>query len=137
MMSAMDILASAGPWTYPLGAMALCLLGSVVRAAIVIRSEDPVPPAGPPHHAVVVWGILAGVVGLLGTVVGVTRLVEGVQAVAGSDTPDLEAVLEVLRQGALITGSPFALGLVLFALSLAAWLVLGFVLNRRVGDGPS
>ena len=130
----MDILSAAGPWTYPLGVMALCLLASVARAATVIRSDQPVPPAGPPHHAVVVWGILAAVVGLLGTVVGLARLAEGVQAVAGSEAPELEAVLGVLRQGAVVTASPVTLGLALFAISLAAWLVLGFALNRGAGD---
>lgn len=135
MMSAMEILASAGPWTYPLGAMALCLVGSVVRAATVIRSDTPVPAAGPPHHAVVVWGILAGVVGLLGTVLGVARLIEGAQTIAGSDAPDLAAILDVLRRGAIVTASPVALGLALFAASLVAWLGLGFALNRRVSDG--
>lgn len=133
----MDILASAGPWAYPLGAMALCLLGSVVRAATVIHSDAPVPPAGPPQHAVVVWGVLAGVVGLLGTVVGVARLIEGVQAIAGSDSPDLETVLDVLRRGAIVTASPVALGLTIFAASLVAWLALGFALNRRAGTSGS
>lgn len=117
--------------------MALCLLGSIVRAATVIRSDAPVPPAGPPHHAVVVWGVLSGVVGLLGTVVGVARLFEGVQAIAGSDAPDLETVLEVLRRGAIVTASPVTLGLTLFAVSLVAWLALGFAINRRAGIGAS
>lgn len=133
----MDILASAGPWAYPLGVMALCLLGSIVRAATVIRSDAPVPPAGPPHHAVIVWGTLSGVVGLLGTVVGVARLTEGVQAIVGSDAPALETVLEVLRSGAIVTASPVVLGLTLFAASLVAWLVLGVALNRRAGTGAS
>lgn len=133
MILRMEAISSAGPWIYPLLAVLAGLLGSIVRAAVVIRSSEPVPPAGPPHHAVVVWGVLGLVVGLIGTVVGFGRLALGARTAAGGDRPELEAVLGVLFEGALVIVTPVTLGLWLLTASLVAWLVLGLLLNRARG----
>ena len=132
----MDILASAGPWLYPLAAVALGLVLTAVRVLSVIRSSAPVPPAGPPHHAVVAWGALGAVVGLAGTVVGGARLGEGLQAVVGPGDVDAARLLEILHEGSLVVASPAAVGLGLLSLSLICWLVLGFLLNRRLAGTP-
>lgn len=131
MILPMDVFSSAGPWIYPLLAVLAGLLGSIARTLLVIRSSEPVPPAGPPHHTVVVWGVLGLVVGLIGTLVGLGRLALGARAAAGGERAEIEAVLEVLLDGALVIVTPVTLGLWLFTVSLVAWLVLGFVLNWR------
>lgn len=131
MILPMDVFTSAGPWIYPLLAALAGLLGSIARASVVIRSSESVPPAGPPHHTVVVWGVLGLVVGLIGTLVGLGRLALGARAAAGGERAEIEVVLEVLLDGALVIVTPVTLGLWLFTSSLVAWLVLGFVLNRR------
>ncbi|MDX1645717.1 MAG: hypothetical protein R3304_01135 [Longimicrobiales bacterium] len=129
----MDFLTSTGPWLYPLAALAVCLLASVLRAIVVIRSSRPVPPAGPPHHPVLAWGALGLVVGLLGTVVGVARLGQAARPLlGGGGGADLERLLDVVERGAIVVVSPLGVGLALFTLSLVFWLALGFALNRTV-----
>ena len=130
----MDILSLAGPWAYPLAVVALGLAISVVRALLTIRSAGPVPPAGPPHHATVAWGALGAVVGLMGTVVGVGRLGEGLRSVVGTEDADVVRVLDILREGSMVAATPAAVGLGLLSLSLLSWLGLGFLLNRRAAD---
>lgn len=129
----MDLLTATGPWLYPLLGVAVCLAISVVRAAIVIRTlEDGPPPAGPPHTAVVAWGVLGGVVGLLGTVVGFGRLAIGARAAAGAERADLDAMLAVMWEGVLVVVTPVTLGLWLFTASIVAWLVLQFLFGRKL-----
>jgi hypothetical protein len=129
----MDLLTSTGPWLYPLVAVGLCLLGAVLRAAMVIRSmDDKLPAAGAPHHAVIVWGVLGGVVGLLGTVIGFGRVAVGARAVTGSERAELEAMLSVMWEGVMVIVTPVTLGLWLFTGSLVAWLVLQFMVNRKL-----
>ena len=130
----MEFLNSTGPWMYPLLAVAVCLIVSVVRAAIIISAADgEMPRAGPPHHAVVVWGVLGGVVGLLGTVIGFGRVAVGARAVTGAERAELEAMLAVMWDGVMIIVTPVTLGLWLFTASLVAWLVLQYMLGRKVG----
>ena len=130
----MDLLAATGPWLYPLLAVAACLALAVVRAALAIRAlGDRPPPAGPPHTAVVAWGVLGGVVGLLGTVVGFGRLALGARAAAGGgESPEPEAMLAVLWEGVLVIVTPVTLGLWLFTASIIAWLLLQFMLGRKL-----
>jgi hypothetical protein len=129
----MNLLAASGPWLYPLLAVAACLAITVVRAAVVIRAlDDAPPPAGPPHTAVVAWGVLGGVVGLLGTLVGFGRLAVGARVAAGAERPELEEMLAVMWEGVLVIVTPFMLGLWLFTASIVAWLVLQLMLGRRL-----
>lgn len=131
MIGPMQTLSSAGPWIYPLGALALCLLLSIGRALVVIRSDDPLPPAGPPHHTVLVWGALGLVVGLAGMLVGLGRLAAGIRAVLRSEGTEVEAVADMMMPGLVVVAAPATLGLVVLATALVAWLGLGFLLNRR------
>lgn len=129
-----ELLTSTGPWMYPLLAIGACLLASAARAAIVIAGLKDLPPAaGPPHHAVVVWGVLGVVVGLLGTVVGFGRVVLGARAAVGAERADFEAMMAVIWDGVLVIVTPITLGLWLLTLSLGLWLVLQFYLNRKLG----
>lgn len=130
----MELVSRAGPWVYPLLGIGLCLLVAIVRAAIVIMSMDRGPhPAGPPHNTVIAWGVLGGVVGLLGTLVGFARLAVSARQATGAQRVDLEALLDVLWGGAAVIVAPVTLGLWLFSVAVVAWLVLQYLLGRRVG----
>ena len=129
----MQMLTATGPWMYPLLGLGLCLLLSMGRAALLVGRADGMPAAGPPHHAVLAWGVLGLVVGLLGTVIGFGRLAIGARAASGAERADLEAMLAVMWDGALIIVTPVTLGLWLFTAALAAWLVLQYALELKVG----
>lgn len=127
----MDLLTAAGPWMYPLLAVGACLVGSVIHAGTVISSSDGTAAAGPPHHAVIVWGVLAGVVGLLGTVIGFGRVAVGARAATGAERAELEAMLAVMWDGVLVIVTPVTIGLWLFTASLVAWLVLHYLHRHK------
>ena len=128
-----DLLSAAGPWVYPLAAVALFLVGSAIRAGLAIASSAGVMPAsGPPHHPIIVWGVLGVVVGLLGTAIGFARVAVGARSAAGGDFSDVEAMLTVFWDGVLVIMTPLTLGLWLFGMSLLVWLVLDWVLKRKV-----
>ncbi len=122
-----------GPWLYPLVAVGLGLLGTMIRACVVIsRLTDRLPESGAPHHPVLAWGVLAGVVGLLGTVIGFGRVAVGARAATGAERAELEAMLAVMWDGALVIVTPVTMGLWLFTTSLAVWLALQFWINRTL-----
>jgi hypothetical protein len=121
-----------GPWLLPLGAFATVLVADVVRAAMALRADDGSGSRRPSHHTVLGWGLLAAVVGLLGTVLGLARLVTGARVVAGGDRAELEGVLDVLRDGAVVAVTPAAAGLGLFTAAVAAWLALQYASGWRM-----
>lgn len=129
-----DLLSSLGPWLYPLAVVGLCLLVAIVRAGVVVsRLGDALPAAGAPHHSVLAWGVLGGVVGLLGTVIGFGRVAVGARAATGAERAELEAMLAVMWDGVLVIVTPVTMGLWLFTTSIVAWLVLQFWIGRRLG----
>lgn len=129
----MELIAATGPWMYPLLGIGLCLLVAVVRAGFAIGAiDDEVPAAGPPHHSIIVWGVLSVVVGLLGTVIGFGRVAVGARATAGVDRADLAAMLAVILDGAMVIVTPITVGLWLLTIALVAWLALHFALGRRL-----
>ncbi len=129
----MDVLSALGPWLYPLVIVALCLIGTVTRAVLTIaRLTDELPASGAPHHAVLAWGVLGGVVGLLGTVIGFGRVAVGARAATGAERAELEAMLAVMWDGVLVIVTPVTMGLWLFTTSLVAWLALQFWINRKL-----
>jgi hypothetical protein len=73
---------------------------------------------------VIVWGVLAGVVGLLGTVIGFGRVAVGARAVTGGESAQIEAMLAVMWDGVLVILTPITFGLWLLTISLVAWLAL-------------
>lgn len=132
----MDIVASAGPWIYPLVAVAALMVVAILRAWSIIFSDEPLPPA-PPHNAVVAWGAVALLVGFLGTVVGIARLTGGLQAVFEDVDPEIDTVLELLAEGAAVVAGPVVIGLGLLIASVLAWMLLGWLLNVRRREPPS
>ncbi len=116
-------LAATGPWLYPLLAVAACLVLAAGRAAHTIHRSSPSRSSGA-HHSVIVWGVLAGVVGLLGTVIGFGRVAVGARAVTGGESAQIEAMLAVMWDGVLVILTPITFGLWLLTISLVAWLAL-------------
>jgi hypothetical protein len=129
----MDLLTAAGPWMYPLLAVGACLFASIVHAAVVIATGDSAHPAGPPHHAVLAWGVLAGVVGLLGTVIGFGKVAIGARAATGAERAELEAMLAVMWDGVLVIVTPVTIGLWLFTAALVAWIGLHYLHRFKAG----
>lgn len=128
-----DVLGSLGPWLYPLGAVGLCLIATTGRAVLTIaRLTDGLPASGAPHHAVVAWGALGLVVGLLGTVIGFGRVAVGARAATGAERAELESMLAMMWDGVLVIVTPVTVGLWLFTVSLVTWLALQFWINRKL-----
>ena len=128
-----DLLGATGPWIYPLAAVAVCLVASAVRAAVVVYgSEGVLPASGAPHHAVIVWGVLGVGVGLLGSAIGFARVAVGARAAAGGDFSEFEAMLAILWDGVLVIMTPLTVGLWIFSVSLVLWLGLDLALKRTV-----
>ena len=129
----MEMIGSLGPWLYPLLAVGACLVGTIVRACVVIAQLDEgLPASGAPHHPVLAWGVLGGVVGLLGTVIGFGRVAVGARAATGAERAELEAMLAVMWDGVLVIVTPVTMGLWLFTTSLVVWLALQFWINRKL-----
>lgn len=127
----MDFVATLGPWMYPLAGVAALLLLDIVRAAIAIATAEPAA-ASPPHHTVLGWGVLAGVVGFLGTVVGFGRVAVGARAATGAERAELEGMLELMWEGVGVIVTPTIAGLALFTAALVAWLGLQYALMLRL-----
>lgn len=118
---------------YPLLVAAACLLAAIVHATLVtLRTEKGDRPIAPAHHAVLAWGVLGAVVGLLGTLVGFGRVALGAREATGAGREDLEAMMTVLWDGAVVIVPPFIAGLWIFSMSVVAWLVLHYLLRSRL-----
>jgi hypothetical protein len=128
----MEILTATGPWMYPLLIVAGCLLASIVHSAVVILNSESAPSAAPAHHAVLGWGVLAGVVGLLGTVIGFGKVAVGARAATGAERAELEAMLAVMWDGVMVIVTPVTIGLWLFTIALVAWLGLHYLTRQRL-----
>jgi len=129
---ALDLAISAGPWLYPLVALAGAMVLAIGRAALVINQLDSGSSRlAPPHHAVLAWGVLSVVVGLLGTVIGLGRLAAGVRT-SGGDRAELEQMMALMLDGMHVVMSPLAIGLSLLTISLVAWLALDFMVSRKL-----
>jgi len=129
----MDFLSTLGPWMYPLAFVSVILLLDIVRAGVAIASIDgDMPASGAPHHSVIVWGFLASVVGLLGTVIGFGRVAIGARAATGAERAELEGMLAIMWEGVMVIVTPVTAGLWLFTVALIAWLILQYALARKL-----
>lgn len=129
----MDFVTTLGPWMYPLAGVAVLLVADAVRAAVVVASMERSAPAyGAPHHTVLGWGVLAAVVGLLGTVVGFGRVALGARAATGAERAQLEGMLALMWEGVRVIVTPSIAGLALFTFALVAWLLLQYAFALRL-----
>lgn len=127
----LELWAVAGPWVYPIGVIGLCLSGAIVQAVRRAWLGDDPAALRAPHQAVVGWGILAVVVGLLGSVVGVARVAAYVGLSAGASAEELADMLSVTLSGAVVLSAPLALGLGLLTVAVVAWLGVHYVQQLR------
>ena len=129
----MDFLTTLGPWMYPLAGVAVLLVADIVRAVVTTAGLDgALPASGPPHNTVLVWGVLAGGVGLLGTVVGFGRVAVGARAATGAERAELEGMLALMWEGVMVIVTPAIAGLALFTIALAAWLLLQYAITLKL-----
>jgi hypothetical protein len=109
---------------WPLLVAALFLFVQIGRALIQVRSQA--PDSVRTRHAILVWGLLNALLGLLGTVLGVAVAAQSV-ARAGTADPRL------IGGGLQIALAPSILGLLLLTVAVIAWLVLQ-AMQPRVPD---
>jgi hypothetical protein len=115
--------AQMGIWAYPMLLSALLLLVQIGRVAVRAGS----PTAGESTcgtQAILALGALNGVLGILGTAVGF-YLAAGAIENAPSISPP------IVWGGVKVALSTTIFGLLLLALSLAAWLVIRSVEGRK------
>jgi hypothetical protein len=99
------------------------MLVQVGRVAVG-SGKDPSRGSGPSGHAILVWGALNAVLGVLGSAVGIS-LAAGAIENAPSISPPL------LMGGLKVALSTTVFGMLLFALALVSWLVIRFFEGRR------
>lgn len=79
-------------------------------------------------HTVLVWGFLCALLGVLGTVVGLTIAADSVSR-AGSASPVL------IWGGVKVALSTTVFGLCLLTVAVVAWLAVGFFQRRNAEQG--
>lgn len=120
--------AQMGIWAYPMLLTGILMLFQIGRAAAGMGRRTPAggDSAG---HSILVWGALSAVLGILGTVVGIS-IAAGVIENASSISPPLVA------GGLKVALSTTVFGMLLFALALVAWLVIRSVGGRLERSTP-
>lgn len=121
----MSFFVQMGYIRYPMLVAALFLAIQVGRAAhSLIVAEGSGESSNLSIHAVLGWGFLSAVLGVLGTVVGLSIAASAIEA-AG------EVSASLVWGGVKVALSPTIFGLLLLTLSIIAWLVLQFAAARR------
>lgn len=119
-----NFFADMGLIRWPMLIAAAFLLLQIARAVASARNPTGAVRA---RHAVLVWGLLNALLGVLGTVLGLAVAARSV-AQAGRIEPT------VLGGGLQIALSPSILGLLLLTLAVVAWLVLQAIQPRGATD---
>ena len=111
---------------YPLTIVAAFLAIEIVRAAReVLGGGAPSAAATSARiHPVLLWGVLAAVLGVLGTVIGVFQMAEALSRVE-SATPTL------IWGGIKVALGSTIVGMLLMGIAAIAWLTLQFRNGRR------
>jgi hypothetical protein len=115
-----------GFFQYPLFITALFLALQIIRATLDLNSGErrDSPRAGMARHAILVWGLLSALLGILGTVVGIGLAARAIE-VAESVSPG------IVWGGLRIALTPTVFGLVLLTIAAVAWLLLQTLGSRR------
>lgn len=111
---------------WPMVAAAFLLLLQIARVAAQ-RHRHPSRHLTMNRHAILVWGLLNALLGVLGTALGLVATARSVER-AGHVDPDL------LGPGIRVALTPALVGSSLFALAMLAWLVLTQVRNANRGQ---
>ena len=122
----MSFFESMGFIAYPLTIVAVFLVIEVFRAvrAVAAAGDGEAAITAARIHPVLVWGVLAAVVGVIGTVVGI--------AVAADFLEQAESIRPNLVWGGIkVALGSTIVGMLLLGFASIAWLTLQFVNGRR------
>jgi hypothetical protein len=117
---------SMGFIRYPLMIVTVFLIVEIVHASLAVSRADgsTASAVSARIHPVLVWGVLAGVVGVLGTVVGIS--------IAASFIESVETTSPALIWGGMkVALSSTIVGMLLLGVASIAWLTLQFQNGRK------
>jgi hypothetical protein len=115
--------AQMGVWAYPMILTGILMLVQIGRVAMGSKKSRS-PGRGPAGNAILVWGALNAVLGVLGSAVGISLAAGAIENAASISPP-------LLMGGLKVALSTTVFGMLLFALALVSWLVIRFVEGRR------
>ena len=126
MGSLQEFFISMGFIRYPLVIIAVFLLVEIVHASMAVAraNGESVAAVSARIHPVLVWGVLAAVIGVIGTVVGIAIAASAIER-AGTAPPHL------VWGGIRVALGPTIVGMLLLGVSSIAWLSLQFGNGRR------
>jgi biopolymer transport protein ExbB/TolQ len=113
----MEEFLSGGIMMWPMTAMAMGIAWIAVRTAARLRTKSPPREVRPGLEAILFWGGMGLLIGVLGTVVGLVMMADLIQRVGPLDPP-------LLWGGVAVSLVTFAFGILIFVFAGAAWLVL-------------
>jgi biopolymer transport protein ExbB/TolQ len=122
--------ASGGIVMWPLLAVGIGVLVLAARAAWLIhRGERPAAEAESTIQAILFWGVMSVLLGVLGTTIGIIQMAQAVGLAGGVEAPLLWGGFGV----ALVT---LLFGLLIFVVSLPLWFGLRQWAARRLRGDP-
>lgn len=128
----MGFLREMGFYLWPLGLIAAAVVALAVRAALRVRDATPGGRAPVEHavNAVLFWGCVAGVVGILGQFHGIYQAAKAISR-AGAISP------QMIWGGVAVSFSSTLAGLAILLVAALAWGALRGALNRRERAVPA
>jgi uncharacterized membrane protein len=126
----MSFFESMGFIAYPLTIVGVLLVVEVARAirAVSVSSPQTAALTSARIHPVLVWGVLAAVVGMIGTVVGIAVAADFLEAYDGPINPNL------VWGGIKVALGSTIVGMLFLGFASIAWLALQFVNGRRAAS---
>ena len=120
-----EIFRSGGVMMWPLTVCGLLVLGLAVRASLALGREAPRRPAGALStvDAVLFWGGLGAVLGVLGTVVGAAQMAGAIERAGGVQAATVWSGIRV----ALVTSIA---GMLILIVALLLWMALRALYSR-------
>lgn len=122
----MGFLREMGFYAWPLGLIAVAVVALAVRAALRLRDAVPGERAPVEHavNAVLFWGCVAGVVGILGQFHGIYQAAKAISR-AGAISP------QMIWGGVAVSFTSTLFGLAILLAAALAWGGLRGAMNRR------
>ncbi len=122
----MGFLREMGFYAWPLGLISVAVVALAVRAALRLRDAVPGERAPVEHavNAVLFWGCVAGVVGILGQFHGIYQAAKAISR-AGAISP------QMIWGGVAVSFTSTLFGLAILLAAALAWGGLRGAMNRR------
>ncbi len=124
---------SGGVMMWPMLVVAIGVAGITLRAAACLWTRAPLEDVRKKLNAIVFWGAMGALLGLLGTVVGLVRMAQVIQRFGAVEAP-------LVWGGVAVSLVSLIFGISILLFSGVAWLVLQQWTLRAVereGAGPS